>query len=220
MKLLQNVRVPSPVRGLRSNGTGFRSLGLPSRRVLGAFLIVLSSLLVGALPASAHASLLSSSPADGAKLAKAPKTVVLTFGERLLPAGNAVTATDLKSNTRISLPAPKIKGAKLTVAWPKSARASKYRVAYRVVSADGHPVTGRITFSYRKTLASSGLPIETASPIAEQVRVEEPDNAQALAAVPVNYPVNAAALLWIMGFGAAGLGIAGLAAWHTHRRLG
>ncbi len=221
MKMLQNVRVPTRIRKLRSNGQcGSRWTAAHRRAFVGAFLVALLSLFAGAAPVSAHASLVSSSPKDGAQLTKAPKTVVLTFGERLLTTGDAVTATYLKTGRRITLPAAKVKGAKLSVAWPKSARAGKYRVAFRVVSADGHPVTGRITFSYRKTLSSSAEPVETASPIAERLPLAEPESVQALAAVPLKYPVNATALLWIMGFGAAGLGIAGLAAWHTHRRLG
>jgi len=39
-------------------------------------------------------------------------------------------------------------GTDVIVPWPSDLPPGEYSVAFRVVSADGHPVTGQITFSY------------------------------------------------------------------------
>ena len=50
----------------------------------------------------------------------------------------------------------------MSVPWPADIDAGTYQVAYRVVSADGHPVTGAITF----TITGGAPPTPTAAPTA------------------------------------------------------
>jgi methionine-rich copper-binding protein CopC len=100
--------------------------------------------VVGAAPASAHASLVRSSPADQSSPATAPTTVTLTFDENIrMPSVVLVTNADGAS----------VVHGKTTVV-DNIARISvstgpsgDFTVAYRVVSADGHPVSGRLSFS-------------------------------------------------------------------------
>ncbi|OWA07443.1 transporter [Streptomyces sp. CS113] len=118
--------------------------------LLGAVLVLL--LLGGAGPASAHAALSSTDPGDGAVLQRAPGHVTLTFSEsvglrddsfRVLdPGGHRVRTgatghADGRSDTaRVALPGGLGEGT--------------YTVAWRVVSADSHPVSGAFTFSVGK----------------------------------------------------------------------
>ncbi|MGV1003599.1 MAG: copper resistance CopC family protein [Candidatus Nanopelagicales bacterium] len=205
--------------GLARRGAG----GFLPGRVRGAVsqsLIRLGSLLGVLLfalfsftgPAYGHAELASSSPKDGARLDAAPKAVTFKFGEKLLPAGNAITVTDTETGQRLKLGAVKVDGRKLSVAWPKSAPAGKYRVAYRAVSADGHPITGRIVFTFSKP-----SPAAVAEPITPSDS-RTADTAAALGTTRLQYPVDSTALVWVVVSGFVGLVVAGLAAVHNSRR--
>ncbi|MEU3508821.1 copper resistance protein CopC [Streptomyces longwoodensis] len=126
--------------------------------LLGTFLLLL--LLPGADPASAHAALRATDPADGSVVPAAPRGVTLTFTESVgllddsfrvldptghrVPTGDAEHAGGHADTARISLPAGLGRGT-FTVAW-------------RVVSADSHPVSGAFTFSV-------GAPSATAAPV-------------------------------------------------------
>jgi len=124
-------------------------------------LLLLGALLVGvsAGPAQAHAELESSTPADGAVLASAPRTVDLIFGEDIIDAGIQVVAQD-SGGTAVPLDKAVAAGPKVSVAWPTTAGAGNYRVSYRVTSQDGHPIDGTISFFYG---AASGSPTAAGS---------------------------------------------------------
>lgn len=138
-------------------GTARRRLGALTV-LLGTFLLLL--LLPGANPASAHAALRATDPADGSVVPAAPRSVTLTFTESVgllddsfrvldptghrVPTGDAEHAGGHADTARISLPAGLATGT-FTVAW-------------RVVSADSHPVSGAFTFSV-------GAPSATAAPV-------------------------------------------------------
>ncbi len=104
--------------------------------------------LVTASPASAHAVLVSSSPADGAVLAHVPGRVSATFDE---PVG--VSADSLRvfapNGTRVDTGATvhDSKPQEITVALRPGPGRGTYTVGWHVVSADSHPVQGAFTFS-------------------------------------------------------------------------
>ncbi|MGW5635138.1 copper resistance CopC/CopD family protein [Streptomyces sp. NPDC003832] len=116
--------------------------------LLGAVLVLL--VLGGAGTASAHAALSGTDPADGSVLPTAPRQLTLTFTEsvgllddsvRVVgPDGRRLTLGDAehagKSAARVTLPRAMDEGT--------------YTVAWRVVSADSHPVSGAFTFSVGK----------------------------------------------------------------------
>lgn len=103
-------------------------------------------LLVPAGPASAHAVLVSSSPASAAVVPGAPTEVVLTFSEgvRQVPDKIRVIAPD---GSRADRGTPTFSGGLVTVAVDPDAGRGTYLVSYRVVSADSHPVSGAFTYS-------------------------------------------------------------------------
>jgi copper resistance protein C len=99
--------------------------------------------VVAAAPASAHASLVRSSPADRSSVTTAPQIVSLTFDEDIrMPSVLLVTGAD-----GASVVAGKTSVVDNTVSTRVSvATSGDYTVVYRVVSADGHPVSGRLSF--------------------------------------------------------------------------
>ncbi|SJN10461.1 Copper resistance protein CopC [Leucobacter sp. 7(1)] len=140
-----------------------RGLAL-SLRALTALLLGVLLTLAGAQVASAHAELLSTTPENGAVLDQAPAEAVLTFNEpvqlidgsiRLFPGDDDPLILDAHvSNTSII--------AALPVDVPDGA----YALSYRVVSADGHPISGAITFTIGDTPEEGAATpvVETATP--------------------------------------------------------
>jgi methionine-rich copper-binding protein CopC len=113
-------------------------------KLITAFLVASFVLVAGVLPAEGHASLVSSKPADGAQIAKAPATVELTFSEDVDSGFVGVTAPDAST---VKASEPRIDGATMSADVAASDQHGRYTVAYRIVSADGHPVSGEITFT-------------------------------------------------------------------------
>ncbi|KES05264.1 transport integral membrane protein [Streptomyces toyocaensis] len=118
--------------------------------LLGAVLLLL--LLGSAAPASAHAALRDSDPGDGSVVGSAPRHITLTFTESvgLLDDSFRVYSPD---NRRVRLGEPRhADGASDTAraALPGGLADGTYTVAWRVVSADSHPVSGAFTFSVGK----------------------------------------------------------------------
>jgi len=113
-------------------------------KFIAAFLVSFLVLVVGVMPAEGHASLESSNPADGSEIASAPPTVELTFSEDVDSGFVAVTAPD---GTTVKTSEPRIDGVTMVADLGESDQHGRYTVAYRIVSADGHPVSGEITFT-------------------------------------------------------------------------
>jgi copper resistance protein C len=100
-----------------------------------------------AAPAQAHAGLVSTDPVDGAVLDSPPRQVSFTFNEPLMPDFVRFIATDPAGVTG-DLPVSFVEGDTAGIDWPANAPAGEWRVSYRVVSQDGHPIEGGITFTY------------------------------------------------------------------------
>jgi len=121
----------------------------PRRRALRpvvAALAALALVLLGAAPASAHAELLGSDPAEGAVVETAPSEVTLTFNEpvRLTPQEIAVYDADgdpVASTAGAS-------GTDVTVGLTDADDLADgtYVVSWNVLSDDGHPISGALTF--------------------------------------------------------------------------
>jgi copper transport protein len=120
-------------------------LSIAARRVaLLATLAVLWSLLL-ASPAAAHAELVSTAPANGAQLTRPPTEVRMTFTESVNLVDDGVRLVDHLGVTGPT-PEPTVDGR--TVTWPMPADLPEghYVVTWRVLSKDGHPVSGAFSF--------------------------------------------------------------------------
>ena len=103
--------------------------------------------------ASAHTILLSSSPKAGSVVASMPSTISLTFNEGLLTiAGKSVNTLSIKDSAghRLDQGLATVNEASLSVKSRKSSQTGKFTVQYRVISADGHPVTGSFVFTVKQ----------------------------------------------------------------------
>ena len=96
--------------------------------------------------AAAHAVLLETDPADGARLSAAPAAVVLRFNEsvapvsaRLVTASGALHAQGTLSGLGFGYP--------IEIPLPAALAAGGHYVVWRVASADTHPIAGTLAFS-------------------------------------------------------------------------
>lgn len=120
--------------------------GAARRRTALLLVVLVIALVVGsAHPASAHATLLSSDPVEGAVLESQPDEISFTFSEavRLVPDG--VQVFDARGGALAS--SATARGPELTVELTDVVDEGTLVVVWRVVSADGHPISGSLRFS-------------------------------------------------------------------------
>jgi methionine-rich copper-binding protein CopC len=102
--------------------------------------------------AEAHSTLVSSLPRSGSILTAIPAKVTLTFNERLLVlAGehpNSIAVTSPSGHSVTTGPTS-VKGNSVSIDVNPKKVSGKFRVSYRVVSADGHPISGEIFFTVK-----------------------------------------------------------------------
>lgn len=160
--------------------TAPRGLLAPGPRSVLAMLVVVMLSLTGfglAAPvAFAHSDLVSSDPEDGAQLDRAPQEIVLTFSEPLLPDFVRVIVTNPDGEIG-DLIITGVDGPTAVAKWPQNLVPGDWTVTYRVVSQDGHPVEGSISFSYVDAAPSpSPSPTsESASPTPDPTTPPEPE---------------------------------------------
>lgn len=118
-------------------------------RLGAALLLVLAfvaTLVVGlAPPASAHATLVSTDPVEGAVLQAAPDQVRFTFDESVRGVPDGVQVFD--SQGELVDATASVRGAELEVAPSEPLSDGTTVIVWRVVSEDGHPINGSLTFS-------------------------------------------------------------------------
>jgi copper transport protein len=119
------------------------------RRLAYVAALVLTVLLAVAPDASAHATVVSTSPGDGQVVATAPSVVSVRFDEPVQMQFGALRVFS-PSGARVDVGSPTHPtGQSNTVEvalTPKLSRGT-YTVAWHVISADSHPVSGAFTFS-------------------------------------------------------------------------
>jgi copper transport protein len=115
--------------------------------------------------AAAHGSLLSSEPAGGSSLGRAPAAVTLRFSERPDPGLSTVRVLDSGGRVVAGGPARPIPGRPMELRVPTAdLAAGGYTVSWRIVSAvDGHRTDGVFGFG----VGAAGAPAPPASQVAE-----------------------------------------------------
>ncbi|NEB82053.1 copper resistance protein CopC/CopD [Streptomyces sp. SID14478] len=131
------------------------------RHLVLLLLAVTGALLAGAAPASAHAALTGSDPKQGAVVETAPQQVSLTFSEDVAMSSGAVRVLDPAGKRVDSGKVANPSGTTYTVGLHSGLPDGTFTVAYQVVSADSHPVSGAFTFSI-------GAPSKTSAVLTDQ----------------------------------------------------
>jgi copper resistance protein C len=121
-------------------------------------LAVMLAGFVAPIPALAHNSLISSDPANEAKVESSPQAINLTFDQPVQPGEqfNTITVIGPGNTTWDTNSQPNITDNSVSFPIRPLGPAGEYQVNYRVLSADGHPVNGTLKFSL--TTAGQGTP--------------------------------------------------------------
>lgn len=118
-----------------------------ARQLVAALAILVGVLALGTTAASAHATLESSSPADGQSVLTSPSEIRFTFSEAVTTISGGLSVLDADGKT-VDVGNSEVVGGRTLVA-PISETLSDgtYVATYRVLSADGHPVSGSLLFA-------------------------------------------------------------------------
>lgn len=122
-----------------------------------------ASLVLTTGPAAAHNVLTGTNPKDGQSVVRTPATVVLTFDEPAVAMGTEVLITGPSGLVQVG--PPRLVDNTVSQDLAGGAPAGRYLVSWRVTSQDGHPVSGR--FSFTSAAAGAGTPSAASSPGAD-----------------------------------------------------
>jgi methionine-rich copper-binding protein CopC len=118
--------------------------------------VVTAALVVATPPAAhAHTDLVAAQP-DAASRAVDPVTTVRL--EFATPVQAALTHVVVTGAGAVRVDEPRVDGAEVEVLVDGLTVAGEYRVAYRTVAADGHPVVGSYAFEVTPASASAARP--------------------------------------------------------------
>jgi copper transport protein len=117
-----------------------------ARQLVAALAILVGVLALGTTAASAHATLESSSPADGQSVLTSPSEIRITFSEAVTTISGGLSVLDADGKTVDTGNSEIVGGRTLVAPISETLSDGTYVATYRVLSADGHPVSGSILF--------------------------------------------------------------------------
>lgn len=122
--------------------------------------------------AFAHATLLRSTPAANSKLASSPDSIRLVFSEEVVPSLSQIAAVCSRGDSVQLKVANDPHNVHVLVGTVGAQLAGSCRVLWRVLSADGHPVSGNFAFEIAggADLASSTTPASAPNATLDSVR--------------------------------------------------
>ena len=121
-----------------------------------AALAVLGASLGIAAPAFAHNVLESSNPSSGSQLDNGPSQVQLTFDLPIQQGDFDIITVIGPGSTRWEAGAATVQDRTISAPVRPLGPAGEYTIGYRILSADGHPVSGTVKFTLTK--AGTGAP--------------------------------------------------------------
>lgn len=145
----RRIRTPMTMTALASRRSPSRH-SPPSRlaAVVVTFFLTAVVAMLGvwaADPAAAHDALVSSDPANGATVVTAPDRVTLTLDEPALAIGTTLRVIGPGGDVQSG--GPHLVNSTVTQELAPGIPAGGYRIAWRVTSVDGHPVSGELSFT-------------------------------------------------------------------------
>jgi methionine-rich copper-binding protein CopC len=151
-----------------------------------AVVLAAAALLVGpATAAQAHNILIGTSPVGGSTTKVVPAAVTLTFNEPALALGTEIIVTGPAGQEQSG--AAVLVDNTVSEHLQPGSPAGPYAVLWRVTSADGHPVSGKFTFT-----STSPSPGQRPTATTATISAISP---------PANVPGQSTALWWVMAFG-------------------
>ena len=163
-------------------------------------LVAAGCALIGAGTAQAHSALVGSTPSADAALDAAPVSVELVFNQEIQTSFANVTVSTA-DGTQVGAGDPSVQGERVSLSTTPQMPSGTYTVGYRVISEDGHPITGSYTFTLN--VAPNGGPPAPGCPPppATGAPPAPPGDPGAAAGSPLLLPIlgGAVALLFVVG---------------------
>ncbi|MBQ1083230.1 copper resistance CopC family protein [Nocardiopsis sp. B62] len=160
------------------------------RGIPGLLCAVTTAVVLTPAPALAHDTLLSSVPGDEQAVPTAPDEVRLTFSGEPMDVSTAVLVLDSEAEP-VATTEPLVDGHEVSVELPPDLADGGYAVRWRVVSSDGHPISGALTFE----VGEGGPP----PPDLEAAPANETDGEDAAAAPSPNVTLPREAVMALAG---------------------
>jgi methionine-rich copper-binding protein CopC len=136
-------------------------------------LVAASAIAQGTPAAQAHAELTQTSPAENAVLSSPPTTLRLTFNEDLLSNFAMLTVAVGKGAPRAVRAT--VDGRTMTAQVPAGRPgAGRWTATYRIVSVDGHVMSGTLRFTVDPASAATSTPGRTPAPDATPTETVPP----------------------------------------------
>ena len=168
------------------------------RRLLLTLTCLLALTGAGGALAWAHSDLVSVTPSDGATLATAPTAVTLVFNEDVQADFTAVVVEGPGGSGVAGEPTSS--GPTVTQALRDDLDPGDYTIRYKVVSADGHPISGTSTFTIDAAATTSNPTPTAPSPVpASTTATATAAGSEQRAGTAVWVVVGLAALLVVIG---------------------
>lgn len=111
-------------------------------------LVAAAAVVISASPVSAHARLVSATPAGGSVVA-APDVVSLTFSDRFAAPFSSVEVKDGEGRTITLRQEVSSDGKTLSGTFARPLASGVYEVRWAIAAADGHRMTGAHSFTVR-----------------------------------------------------------------------
>lgn len=121
-------------------------------------LVIGSFGLMSASPALAHDQLIGSNPKNGAQLDKQPEWIELEFSGNIQDVGTEIQVNH--NGKDVSAGEITVEGRKVSSALPDDLEPGDYEIVWRVVSSDGHPISGTVKFTIKDSNAAGGTTSE------------------------------------------------------------
>ena len=125
----------------------------------------LMGLMTSAFGKPRHATLLRSTPAADARLSDVPHSVRLVFSEPVVAELSQIAVTAPDGSVRRLRVVPDPRDSHVLIGAFGPAVNGTHRIAWRIVSADGHPVAGNFSFSLAAPVADSPTAPPLQSPV-------------------------------------------------------
>ena len=163
------------------------------RRLLLPVVLAGLAVLGFATPALAHNVLVGSDPASGASVASGPSEVRLDFDAPVHFGANYLTVIGPDGNHWEKTDNATVTGNSVSTAVAPLGPAGVYEIGYRIISADGHPVSGEVSFTLSK--AGTGTPPQRSANDGGGA----PATSGATSAADATSPAGVPVWVWVLG---------------------
>ncbi len=166
-------------------------------------LVAAGCALISAGTAQAHSALVGSTPSADAVLDTAPSSVELVFNQEIQTSFANVTVSAADGTQVGAGGEPSVQGERVSLVTTGQMSSGTYTVGYRVISEDGHPITGgsySFTLNAAKNnaapLPGGATPPATVAPSAATADADSDDGSP-----PLLLPIlgGAVAILFVIG---------------------